>query len=699
MKIKIYLVMLVFTSIAISANAQCKIFSGNAVSVGTLSAPPSGYEFQVTGNSIFNNNVNIAGVLNGRNYSIPSPGGSPGWVKVGTFTAAQSGQTIRIVAYIHNGYNASNTQDATYYIYFKTSNGSSVDGNGFAGNGSWYSIGFDNSIQPGYIKWKANAAGVNATSFDLYMDVPAYTDNSHYTVSVNNGASWTNVGLSGQSDPGAGSSTVLIPITQFDIPYGNVGIGTTTPNNLLQVANLINFDNSKDNTLLGYQTGLNATGSDNTAVGYNSFNSASFSGSYNVGMGFKAGLNTTSATGNTFIGHEAGYLNTTGGSNTCIGIEAGYSNTTNSYGTFIGGVAGFYSTGPYNTCIGYGSGQNTSTGGYNTFVGLCAGNSNTTGTDNCYIGAYSTGNANNLTNATAIGEGAAATASNQVMVGNPAQTSVCGYGPWNNISDGRFKFNIQNNVKGLEFINKLRPVTYQLDTKAINSFVTQNLPDSIKVLQQAGLNFANATAIVHSGFIAQSVDSAANTIGFISSIVHRPENSTDPYALSYSELVVPLVKAVQELSKISDSLKRAKKTTDSLLTVMQTQLTTNITNLQQQITTCCAKGSVDKSMGDNNTNPSTDVELASKSAILYQNMPNPFGNGTVIKYFVPENVTSASIIFYDEFGNEISNVELPNKGITAVLNLTTLNLASGVYSYSLLVNNKVIDTKKMVKTK
>ena len=129
------------------------------------------------------------------------------------------------------------------------------------------------------------------------------------------------------------------------------------------------------------------------------------------------------------------------------------------------------------------------------------------------------------------------------------------------------------------------------------------------------------------------------------------------------------------------------------------QQNATIASMQQQINNCCSKGSNQKTTGNNNTDPSTDVELVSNSAILYQNMPNPFGDGTVVKYFVPENVTTASIIFYDEFGTEIKNIELPNKGITAVLNLSTLNLASGIYSYSLIVNGKVIDTKKMMKTK
>ncbi|MBI4929935.1 MAG: hypothetical protein HY841_04170, partial [Bacteroidetes bacterium] len=55
--------------------------------------------------------------------------------------------------------------------------------------------------------------------------------------------------------------------------------------------------------------------------------------------------------------------------------------------------------------------------------------------------------------------------------------------------------------------------------------------------------------------------------------------------------------------------------------------------------------------------------------------------------------------FYDEFGSEIKSVELPYKGTKAELNLSTSNLASGIYSYSLVVDGKIADTKKMLKTK
>ena len=108
------------------------------------------------------------------------------------------------------------------------SNGISVDSNGFAGNGSWYVIGFNRAIPSGDIKWKANAAGTSATSYDLYIYLPGNTKNSHYVVSLDASGTWTNVGALGQTDPGNASSTVLIPNPEFDLlspaVFGSSGV-------------------------------------------------------------------------------------------------------------------------------------------------------------------------------------------------------------------------------------------------------------------------------------------------------------------------------------------------------------------------------------------------------------------------------------------------------------------------------------------
>ncbi|MBS3777137.1 MAG: tail fiber domain-containing protein, partial [Bacteroidales bacterium] len=41
---------------------------------------------------------------------------------------------------------------------------------------------------------------------------------------------------------------------------------------------------------------------------------------------------------------------------------------------------------------------------------------------------------------------------------------------WSNFSDGRFKTNITPDVPGLEFILKLKPVTFNWDLQALEEF-------------------------------------------------------------------------------------------------------------------------------------------------------------------------------------------------------------------------------------
>jgi hypothetical protein len=60
------------------------------------------------------------------------------------------------------------------------------------------------------------------------------------------------------------------------------------------------------------------------------------------------------------------------------------------------------------------------------------------------------------------------------------------------------------------------------------------------------------TRMQFTGFSAQQVEKAAKQIGYDFSGVDAPKNDKDMYALRYSDFVVPLVKAVQELSKIND---------------------------------------------------------------------------------------------------------------------------------------------------
>ena len=117
-------------------------------------------------------------------------------------------------------------------------------------------------------------------------------------------------------------------------------------------------------------------------------------GDFNIFLGYGAGYLNTTGELNTFIGLDAGRSNTTGGYNTFIGREAGYSNTTGSDSMFIGLDAGYANTtGFNNTFIGYRAGVANTTGEKNTFLSYRAGHSNTTGSKNTFVG-YKAGYSN-----------------------------------------------------------------------------------------------------------------------------------------------------------------------------------------------------------------------------------------------------------------------------------------------------------------
>ncbi len=460
-----------------------------------------------------------------------------------------------------------------------------------------------------------------------------------------------------------------------------------------------------NNTFSGYQSGYsNTTGAENTFSGYQSgyTNTASYntfygslsgasntSGANNAFLGFSSGNTNTTGHDNVFTGYQAGYLNTTGYVNTFVGSKSGYSNVSSRGNTYIGTQAGYSSTASYNTFTGSGCGySNTSgasntflgesagyyntTASYNTFLGKIAGNTNTTGSNNTCVGYGADVNASNLTNATAIGNGAITTATNMMYLGNANALLYCAQGVWSG-SDRRFKINITENVKGLEFIKKLRPVTYQMNTQALDNFIIQNMPDSIKTMHQAGMDFAPSTAIVHSGFIAQEVDSVAQLCNFISDIVHRPDNNSTHYALNYAEFVVPLVKAVQELSNKVDSL---------LAITNPAGTTKSMHNNSNQ--------------GENGTTQEIKLRLPVE-ILMSEARPNPNDGKAEIDYYLPSSVSNAKIIFTDMLGNVINEVQLTaGYGTIAV---DTQDLPNGNYTFSLVTDGKVYSTKKMLRSK
>jgi hypothetical protein len=243
----------------------------------------------------------------------------------------------------------------------------------------------------------------------------------------------------------------------------------------------------------------------------------------NTAVGFEAlrgGLNPSLNSGyfNAAFGELALHVNTSGMTNTAIGAQAMVANTTGSSNAVLGTIALFgNTTGNNNTAIGY--------------------------------GASSAGNNNN---STGLGYNAQPGANNTVRLGNNNVTTIGGYANWTNVSsDARIKTNVQENVPGLSFITRLRPVTYQLDMDAI-AHITKT-PDNLRLYDGEQLKAAE----IQSGFIAQEVEAAAIAVGYDFHGIAVPQGEHQHYGLRYAEFVVPLVKAVQELAQENTALKES----------------------------------------------------------------------------------------------------------------------------------------------
>ncbi len=252
------------------------------------------------------------------------------------------------------------------------------------------------------------------------------------------------------------------------------------------------------------------------------------------------------------MGSNALWFNSHGGQNTALGYFALYRNYSGNYNTAVGYnslTTDFPSSGNnvYNAALGWEAGYDIENNDQNTFLGA---KSNST----ILSGALNT---------TAIGYNSKTTANNQIRIGNSSITSIGGFTGWTNISDGRFKNNIKENVHGLDFILNLRPVTYHLSVNDISALLEEDklkseskdekIKNTIEKDKQVRLQ---KEEITYTGFIAQEVEKLANEIGFDFSGIDKPQNEKSLWGLRYAEFVVPLVKAVQEQQVMIENLIR-----------------------------------------------------------------------------------------------------------------------------------------------
>jgi hypothetical protein len=228
---------------------------------------------------------------------------------------------------------------------------------------------------------------------------------------------------------------------------------------------------------------------------------------------------------NTFLGFRAGNFTMSGGAfgasfNTAIGSLSLPDNTAGFGNTAVGnGSLWKNTTGEHNTAVGTASLPANLGGNHNTAVGGGGAlMSNVSGSENTALGYGANVAAGNLANATAIGAGATVDASNKVRIGNASVTVIEGQVAFSVPSDRRGKKDIELLDLGLDFVRKLRPVSYRLQ---------------------------EGNERLDMGFVAQEVEAVLGAEYNILSLSGEERR----LSMRYTDLIAPLVKALQEIDQ------------------------------------------------------------------------------------------------------------------------------------------------------
>jgi len=216
-------------------------------------------------------------------------------------------------------------------------------------------------------------------------------------------------------------------------------------------------------------------------------------------------------------------------------------------------------------------------------------------------------------------------------------------------SDERLKENIKGLDGSLAKIKKLRGVMYDLKPEYFNVSDAKMKA----ALEQEGKN--------EIGFLAQELKEVFPEVVFL-------DTTSNLYSVSYTRLVPVLVEAMKEQQAQIDELKT-------------------------MVENCCKNNLKSASLA---IEPSNDI--IQNTAQLDQNIPNPFSKETKIGCFIPDESNSSVLYIYNMQGTQLQQYNLTAKGKQEIT-INGNSFVPGMYLYSLVIDGKEIDTKRMILTK
>jgi hypothetical protein len=231
----------------------------------------------------------------------------------------------------------------------------------------------------------------------------------------------------------------------------------------------------------------------------------------------------------------------------------------------------------------------------------------------------------------------------------------------NTYSDERLKENIEDLNNSKNNLSLLRGVSYNF--KQSDPYDSNINSTDLQLISEKK----------YFGFIAQEVEQI-----FPELVDTDPE--TGIKSMNYIGVVPILVEAFKELSFKVDSLEDKLKQCCSNY-IIPISLTDSISSFTQD------SSNTNRMQGSGNELP-----------FLGQNKPNPFSEDCIIPFYLPRFVSKAMLIFTDLNGSFIKQELLQNRE-EGTYSVKGNEFAPGMYLYTLIADDQIIATKRMVLTK
>jgi len=234
-------------------------------------------------------------------------------------------------------------------------------------------------------------------------------------------------------------------------------------------------------------------------------------------------------------------------------------------------------------------------------------------------------------------------------------------------SDEKIKENLRSFSGSLNKISQLKGYQYDIKQEYLNARISEESD----LAKRSDLIKDSKNQI---GLLAQDVQKLFPELV-------KPVDTSGLLSINYIGLIPVLIEAIKEQQTEIKQIKEDNSTK-----------TQQIEMLLADFAECCSKSRT-KSLEVLSTQ--TELEQSKEEALLGNNIPNPFDGQTRIPYYIPTDSKSAEINVFDLTGKLLWSTKITSFGNGECI-FDAKGLSAGLYNYALIVNDQVVDVKRML---